>query len=56
VPISAANESAVASLVGKAGIFPTPAILIVKRPGQVTMTFSVTDAATIAQAIAQARR
>jgi hypothetical protein len=56
VPISAANESAVAGLVAKAGIFPTPAVLIVKRPGEVTTTFSVTDAATIAQAVAQARR
>ena len=50
------NERAVAALVAKAGVLPDPAVLVVKRPGVVTTTFSVTDAGTIAQAVAQARR
>ncbi len=56
VPLSAANELAVSGLVAKAGILPSPAVVIVKRPGVVVTTFSVTDAGTIAQAVAQARR
>jgi hypothetical protein len=56
VSISAANERAVSGLVAKTGILPSPAVVIVKRPGVVTTTFSVTDAGTIAQAVAQARR
>jgi hypothetical protein len=56
VRISALNESAVAALVAKAGVLPNPAVLIIKRPGVVKTTFSVTDSATIAQAVAQARR
>ena len=34
----------------------TPAVVIVKRPGAVATTFSVTDAGTIAQDVAQAGR
>jgi hypothetical protein len=56
VPVSALNERAVAGLVAKAGVLPDPAVVIVKRPGVVAATFSVTDAATIQQAVAQARR
>ena len=56
VAISALNERAVAGLVAKAGVLPEPAVVIVKRPGAVAATFSVTDAGTIAQAVAQARR
>ena len=56
VRISALNETAVAALVAKAGVLPDPAVLVVKRPGVVTTTFSVTDSGTIAQAVAQARR
>jgi hypothetical protein len=56
VRISALNETAVAALVAKAGVLPEPAVLVVKRPGTVMSTFSVTDSATIAQAVAQARR
>ena len=56
VPVSALNERAVSGLVAKAGVLPAPAVVIVKRPGVVTATFSVTDAATIQQAVAQARR
>ncbi len=56
VTLSAANERAMAGLVAKTGILPSPAVVIVKRPGVVVATFSVTDAATISQAIAQARR
>lgn len=56
VSISAANERAVAGLVAKTGVLPAPAVVVVKRPGLVATTFSVTDAGTIAQAVAQARR
>jgi hypothetical protein len=56
VAISATNERAVSSLVAKTGVLSAPAVVIVKRPGVVATTFSVTDAATIAQAVAQARR
>lgn len=56
VAISGANERAVSGLVAKTGVLPAPAVVIVRRPGAVATTFSVTDAATIAQAVAQARR
>ena len=56
VAISATNERAVAGLVAKTGFLPAPAVVVVKRPGAVATTFSVTDAGTIAQAVAQARR
>ena len=56
VAISAANERAVSTLVAKTGVLPSPAVVIVRRPGTVVSTFSVTDSATIAQAVAQARR
>jgi len=56
VAISALNESLVRSVVAKTGVLPAPAVLIVKRPGVVTATLSVTDRAAIAQAVAQARR
>jgi hypothetical protein len=56
VPLSAANERAMSGLVAKTGVLPAPAVVVVKRPGVVVATFSVTDAATIQQAVAQARR
>jgi hypothetical protein len=56
VPISALNERLVGSLVAKTGVLPDPAVLVIKRPGVVTATLSVTDRETIAQAVAQARR
>jgi hypothetical protein len=56
VRLSALNEIAMSRLVAKAGVLPEPAVLIVKRPGAVVATFSVTDAGTVAQAITEARR
>ena len=56
VAISATNERAVSGLIAKTGVLPAPAVVVVKRPGVVETTFSVTDAGTIAQAVAQARR
>jgi hypothetical protein len=56
VALSTANERAMSSLVAKTGVIAAPAVVIVKRPGVVTATFSVTDAGTIAQAVAQSRR
>jgi len=56
VPVSALNERAVSDLMAKTGVLPDPAVVVVKRPGVVVATFSVTDAGTIAQAVAGARR
>ena len=56
VALSAANERAVSSLVAKTGVLPAPAVIVVKRPGVVTSTFSVVDAGTVTQAVAQARQ
>jgi hypothetical protein len=56
VAYSAANERAMNALLAKTGVLPSPAIVVVKRPGVVTSTFSAADAATIAQAATQARR
>jgi hypothetical protein len=56
VALSVTNERAVAALVAKTGVLPAPAVVVVRRPGVVASTFSVTDAGTIAQAVAQARR
>jgi len=56
VAYSAASERAMNALLAKTGVLPSPAILVVKRPGVVTSTFSAADAATIAQAATQARR
>lgn len=55
VALSATNERAVSALVAKTGVLPAPAVLVVKRPGVVVATFSVTDAGAIVQAVAQAR-
>jgi hypothetical protein len=56
VTLSAANERAMSGLVAKTGVLPAPAVVVVKRPGVVVATFSVTDAASISQAVAQARQ
>lgn len=56
VGITTANERALSSLVAKTGVLPAPAVVVIRRPGVVTAIFSVTDAATISQAVAQARR
>jgi len=56
VAISASNERAVAGLFAKTGVLPAPAVVVVRRPGEVVTVFSVTDAGTIAQAVAEARR
>jgi hypothetical protein len=56
VPISALSERLVRPLIARTGVLPDPAVVIVKRPGVVTTTLSVTDRDTIAQAIAQAKR
>ena len=56
VAISALNERLLQAFVARTGVLPDPAVVIIKRPGVVTATLSVTDRETIAQAIAQARR
>jgi hypothetical protein len=55
VRLSALNERAMAELMAKTGVLPDPAVVVVKRPGTVVATFSVADAGTIAQAVAEAR-
>ncbi len=54
--LSALNERQVRALVGKTGVLPSPAVLVVRRSGAVVARFGVTDHVTIAQAVAQARR
>jgi hypothetical protein len=56
VAVSALNERVVRALVARTGVLPDPAVVIVKRPGVVTATFSVTDRETVTQAVYEARR
>jgi glucose/arabinose dehydrogenase len=56
VALSALNERLMSSLVGKTGVLPNPAVLVVRRPGVVASTLSVSDRLTISQTVAQARR
>jgi len=56
VALSALNEKLMSSLVSKTGVLPQPAVLVVRRPGVVASTLSVSDRLTISQAVAQARK
>jgi hypothetical protein len=56
VALSALSGRLMQPLVAKTGVLPNPAVVVVRRQGVVTKTFSVTDRATVAQAVAQARR
>jgi hypothetical protein len=56
VQLSALSERLVQPLVAKTGVLPNPAVVVVKRPDVVVSTLSVTDRATVAQAVAQARK
>ena len=56
VQMSALSERLVEPLVAKTGVLPSPAVVVLKRPGVVTAKLSVTDRETVAQAVAQARR
>jgi hypothetical protein len=56
VALSALNEKLMSSLVSKTGVLPEPAVLVVRRPGVVVSTLSVSDRLTISQAVAQARK
>jgi hypothetical protein len=56
VSLSALHERQVRTLVAKTGVLPSPAVLVVRRSGEVAARFGVTDHVTIAQAVAQARR
>jgi hypothetical protein len=56
VAVSALSERLVRPLVARTGVLPAPAVLVLRRPGVVTTTLSVTDRETVAQAVAQARR
>jgi hypothetical protein len=56
VQVSALSERLVQPLVTKTGVLPNPAVVVLKRPGVVVATLGVTDRATVAQAVAQARR
>jgi len=55
VHLSALSERLVQPLVAKTGVLPSPAVVVLKRPGVVAATLGVTDRQTIAQAVAQAR-
>ncbi|MCS7007942.1 MAG: hypothetical protein RMM28_04020 [Thermoleophilia bacterium] len=56
VAIPATSSRLVAPLVAKAGVLPSPAVLVIRRPGRVEATFGVTDRAVVAQAALQAKR
>ena len=56
VPVRATNERVASQLVAKIGVVPQPAVLVLRRPGVVTASLGVTDRATVAQAVASARR
>jgi hypothetical protein len=56
VPLRATNERAASQLVAKTGVLPQPAVLVLRRPGTVVASLGVTDRATVAQAVASARR
>ena len=56
VALSATSARLMGPLVAKTGVLPDPAVVVVKRPGVVVATLSVIDRATVAQAVAQARR
>lgn len=56
VAVSALNERVVRALVARTGVLPDPAVVIVRKPGVVTATFSVTDRETVTQAVYEARR
>jgi len=56
VRLSALNDRAMTQLMAKTGVLPDPTVVVVKRPGTVVAMFSVADAGTIAQAVAEARR
>jgi hypothetical protein len=56
VQVSALSERLVQPLVTKTGVLPNPAVVVLERPGVVVATLGVTDRATVAQAVALARR
>jgi pyruvate/2-oxoglutarate dehydrogenase complex dihydrolipoamide acyltransferase (E2) component len=56
VPMSALSGRLMTPLVAKTGVLPSPAVVVVRRPGVVTAKLGVSDRETIAQAVAQARR
>jgi hypothetical protein len=56
VAVRATNERVMRPLVAKAGLVSDPAVLVVRRPGDVVARLGVSDRDTIAQAVAQARR
>jgi hypothetical protein len=56
VSLSSLSERQMRKLVAKTGVIPSPAVLVVRRPGVVAAELGVTDHVTISQAVAQARR
>jgi hypothetical protein len=55
VPVSAASENALSKIVAKTGILPSPAVVIMRRPGIAVTTLGVADRQTVAAAVAQAK-
>jgi hypothetical protein len=56
VQMSALSERLVEPLVAKTGVLPSPAVVVLERPGVLIAKLGVTDREAIAQAVAQARR
>jgi hypothetical protein len=55
VPVSASSGNALAKIVAKTGVLPTPAVVIFQRPGDVATVLSVVDRKTVAAAARQAK-
>lgn len=56
VAIRGTNEGLVRTLLAKTGMLPSPAVVVVKRPGVVTSVMATADQRIVEQAVAQARR
>jgi len=56
VAIRGTNEGLVRTLLAKTGMLPSPAVVVVKRPGVVTSVMAAADQRVVEQAVAQARR
>jgi len=53
--LSPSRKTALERLVSKTGLLPDPAVVVIRRPGEVAATLSVADRQTIAQAVLQAK-
>jgi hypothetical protein len=55
VQVSALNDALATEVLAKTGVLPSPAVVVVRRPGVVVARLGVTDRETVEQAVAQAK-